>query len=83
MYQTKLFLFESIEELDISYKQFWVLHYCDGKSGWVGWADRAYSHPDFGRIEGAAGQRCRVILLLAHSDFQTLRRPCAMFKCCY
>ena len=32
----------------------------------------AYAHPDFGRIEGAA-------LLLAHSDFQTLRDPCKIF----
>ena len=31
--------------------------------------------PDFGRIEGAAGQWQRVPLLLAHPDFQTLRHP--------
>ena len=36
---------------------------------------------DFGRIEGAAiiegaaGQRQRAALLLAHPDFQTLRHP--------
>ena len=32
--------------------------------------------PDFGRIEGAAGQRRRTTLLLTHPDFQTLRHPC-------
>ena len=32
--------------------------------------------PDFGRIEGAAGQWWRqAALLLAHPDFQTLRHP--------
>ena len=31
---------------------------------------------DFGRIEGATGQRRRVALLLARPDFQTLRHPC-------
>ena len=36
-----------------------------------GWAE----DPDFGRIEGAAGQWQRAALLLAHSDFQTLRHP--------
>ena len=33
----------------------------------------AYAPPDFGRIEGAAGQRRCAALLLAHPDFQTLR----------
>ena len=33
----------------------------------------AYANPDFGRIEGAARQRRGAALLLAHSDFQTLR----------
>ena len=32
--------------------------------------------PVFGRIEGAARQRRRAALLLAHPDFQTLRHPC-------
>ena len=45
----------------------------DGGSGWAGWA---YAHPDFGSLEGAAGQWRRTALLLAHSDFQTLRHPC-------
>ena len=31
--------------------------------------------PDFGRSEGAAGQRWRAALLLAHPDFQSLRHP--------
>ena len=34
--------------------------------------------PDFGRIEGTAGQRRRAALLLAHPDFQTLRHPWAI-----
>ena len=35
-----------------------------GVSGrWAGWA---IAHPDFGRIEVAAGQRPRAALLLAH-----------------
>ena len=33
----------------------------DGGSGWAGWAS---AHPDFGRIEGASGQRRRAALLL-------------------
>ena len=33
------------------------------------------SSPDFGIIKGAARQRQRVALLLAHPDFQTLRHP--------
>ena len=36
--------------------------------------------PDFGRIEGAAGQRQRAALLLAHPDFQALRHPCGLFE---
>ena len=31
--------------------------------------------PNFGRSEGAAGQWRRAALLLAYSDFQTLRHP--------
>ena len=31
--------------------------------------------PDFGRLEGPAGHRWHATLLLAHSDFQTLRHP--------
>ena len=31
-----------------------------------GWAGCAIAHPDLGRIEGAAGQRRRAALLLAH-----------------
>ena len=34
--------------------------------------------PEFGRIEGAAGQQRRATLPLAHPDFQTLRHPCRM-----
>ena len=33
----------------------------------------AYTLLDFGRIEGATGQWQRTTLLLAQSDFQTLR----------
>ena len=44
----------------------------DGGRGWAGWA---YVHPDFGRIVGATGQWQHAALLLAHSDFQTLRHP--------
>ena len=36
-------------------------------------------HPDFGRIEGAARQWQRVLLLLAHSDFLTFP---ASFQLC-
>ena len=35
----------------------------------------AYTSPDFGRLEGAAGARRRTELLLAHPDFETLRHP--------
>ena len=46
---------------------------CRGvEGGWVGWA---HTHPDFGKIEGAAGQRRHAALLLAHPDFQTLLHP--------
>jgi hypothetical protein len=34
------------------------------------------SAPYYGRIEGAARQRRRASLLLAHPDFQTLRHSC-------
>ena len=43
--------------------------------GGSGGAGGAQAPPDFGRIEGAAGQRLRAALLLAHPDFQTLRHP--------
>ena len=36
---------------------------------------RMYAHPDFGRIEGATGQRRRVAFFFADPDFQTLRHP--------
>ena len=40
--------------------------------GWAGWA---IAHPDFDRIEGAAGQRWRAALLLAHPAFGSHLRP--------
>ena len=40
-----------------------------------GRAGGAAAPPDFGRSEGAAGQRRRAALLLAHPDFQSLRHP--------
>jgi hypothetical protein len=33
----------------------------DGGSGWAGWAS---AHPDFGRIEGASGQRRRAAITI-------------------
>jgi hypothetical protein len=44
--------------------------------GWRKRVGRAYAHPDFGRIEGAARQSRCAAILLAQSDFQTLRHPC-------
>ena len=41
-----------------------------------GGAGGAAAPTDFGRSEGAARQRRRAALLLAHPDFQTLRHPC-------
>jgi len=41
--------------------------------GWAGWA---IAHPFFFRIEGAAGQRRRAALLLAHPAFGSHLRPC-------
>ena len=38
-----------------------------------GWA---IAHPDFGKLEGTAGQRRRAALLLAHPDFGSYLRPC-------
>ena len=40
--------------------------------GWTGWA---IAHPDFDRIEGAAGQLRRAPLLLAHPAFGSYLRP--------
>ena len=40
-----------------------------------GGAGGAIAPPYFVRIEGAAGQRRRAALLLAHPDFQTQRHP--------
>ena len=39
------------------------IHYRSVAGGWAGWA---IAHPVFGRIEGAARQRYRAALLLAH-----------------
>ena len=54
----------------------------EGEKNWGAscnkWGQSA--HPDFGRIESAAGQRGRATLLLANPDFQTLRHPCNGFK---
>ena len=44
---------------------------------WAGWA---IAHPDFGRIEGAAVQRQRVALLLAHSALDSYLRPCNYYQ---
>ena len=41
-----------------------------------GWAGGAIAHPDFGKLEGTAGQRRRAALLLAHPDFGSYLRPC-------
>ena len=40
-----------------------------GRAGWV------IAHPDFGKLEGTAGQRWRAALLLAHPDFGSYLRP--------
>ena len=40
--------------------------------GWAGWA---IAHPVFGRIEGAARQRYRAALLLAHPVLSSHLRP--------
>ena len=40
--------------------------------GWAGWA---IAHPVFGRKEGAAGQRQRAGLLLAHQVLGSQLRP--------
>ena len=39
------------------------------------WAEWAIAHSDFGRIEGAAGRRRRVELLLAHPVLDRYLRP--------
>ena len=41
--------------------------------GWAGWA---ITHPVLGMLEGAARQRRRAALLLAHPDFGSYLRPC-------
>ena len=41
-----------------------------------GWAEWAIDHPGFDRIEGAAGQRLRAALLLAHPALDSYLRPC-------
>ena len=42
------------------------------------WGAGCAQPPDFGIIEGAAGQRRHAALLLAHPDFQTFRHPCLL-----
>ena len=63
--------------MNLNFKYFAFLydfktHFRGGGSGWLEWA---YVHPDFGRIEGSAGQWRRAAFLLALSDFQTCAIP--------
>ena len=50
----------------LMYAMYYYVHCTRGVSG--GWAEWAIAHPDFGRLEGAAGQQGRAALLLAHPD---------------